>query len=208
VATTRKLDYTRELRALYAPSREPVIVEVPELHYLMIDGHGDPNAAPEFSEAIGALYTLAYTLKFAIKRAQDGIDYRVMPLEGLFFAPDTATFPLREKSGWDWTLMIMQPQPVTAQTLGEARVSAMKRKPLDAIGRVRLELLAEGRAAQVLHIGPYAAEGPTIERLHCFIAEQGYRPAGRHHEIYLSDPARTAPEKLKTIVRQPVAAAE
>jgi len=205
--TTTKVDFKRELRELYAPGREPVIVDVPELAYVLIDGHGDPNTAPGFSEAIEALFTVAYTAKFAVKRAAAGIDYGVMPLEGLFWTPEMSTFTTDDKSAWDWTLMIMQPEQVTPEVFGEARAAATKKKSLDAIGRVRLERFAEGRAAQILHIGPYAAEGPTIQRLHAFIAEQGYRRAGKHHEIYLGDPRRAAPEKLKTIVRQPIAAA-
>ena len=207
MAATTKVDYKRELRELYAPGGEPGIVDVPELAYLMVDGHGDPNTAPEFSEAIEALYTIAYTAKFAIKRTPEGIDYGVMPLEGLFWTPDMSAFTTEEKSAWDWTLMIMQPDLLTPEVFGQAQATAMKKKSLDAIGRVRLERLTEGLAAQILHIGPYAAEGPTIERLHAFIAEQGYARAGKHHEIYLSDPRRAAPEKMKTVVRQPIAAA-
>jgi hypothetical protein len=206
MSTATKIDYKRELRELYAPGGEPVIVDVPELAYLMTDGHGDPNTAPEFSQAIEALYTLAYTAKFAVKRAPEGIDYGVMPLEGLFWTPEMSAFTTDDKSAWDWTLMIMQPDFLTPEVFAQARATAMKKKSLDTIGRVRLERLAEGRAAQILHIGPYAAEGPTIQRLHAFIAEQGYERAGKHHEIYLSDPRRAAPEKMKTIVRQPIAA--
>ena len=207
MTATRKIDYKRELRELYAPGREPVMVDVPELAYLMADGHGDPNTAPEFSEAIEALYTVAYAAKFAIKRAPEGIDYGVMPLEGLFWTPDMSTFTTEDKPAWDWTLMIMQPDLVTPEVFGEAQVTAAKKKSLDAIGRVRVERFAEGLAGQIMHIGPYAAEGPTIQRLHAFIAEQGYERAGKHHEVYLSDPRRAAPEKMKTIVRQPITAA-
>jgi hypothetical protein len=205
--TATKVDFKRELRELYAPTREPSLVEVPDLAFLMVDGHGDPNAAPEFSEAIEALYTVAYAAKFAIKRAPQGIDYRVMPLEGVFWAADMSTFATGERSAWDWTLMIMQPDQVTPEVFGEAQAAASEKKSLDEIGRMRLEAFAEGLAAQVLHIGPYAAEGPTIQRLHAFIAEQGYELTGKHHEIYLSDPRRAAAEKLKTVLRQPVAGA-
>jgi hypothetical protein len=203
----KKIDYKRELRELYAASREPVVVDVPDLNYLMIDGHGDPNTAPEFSQAIESLYAVAYTAKFAIKRAPEGVDYGVMPLEGLFWTPDMSTFTTEDKSAWDWTLMIMQPDQVTSEVFGAAQAAATKKKSLDAIGRVRLERLAEGLAAQILHIGPYATEGPTIQRLHAFIAAQGYERTGKHHEVYLSDPRRAAPEKMKTIIRQPIATA-
>jgi hypothetical protein len=202
-----KIDFKRELRELYAPAREPSLVEVPDLAYLMIDGHGDPNTAVEYSEAIEALYTVAYTAKFALKRAPEGIDYGVMPLEGLWWTPDMSTFTTEDKSAWEWTMMIMQPDHVTPKVFDEVRATATKKKSLSAIGRVRLERFAEGLAAQILHIGPYAAEGPTIQRLHAFIAEQGYERAGKHHEIYLSDPRRASPEKMKTIVRQPIATA-
>jgi hypothetical protein len=202
-----KIDFKRELRELYAPAREPSLVEAPDLAYLMIDGHGDPNTAVEYSEAIEALYTVAYTAKFALKRAPEGIDYGVMPLEGLWWTPDMSTFTTEDKSAWEWTMMIMQPDHVTPKVFDEVRATATKKKSLSAIGRVRLERFAEGLAAQILHIGPYAAEGPTIQRLHAFIAEQGYERAGKHHEIYLSDPRRASPEKMKTIVRQPIATA-
>jgi len=200
-----KIDLKRQLRELYAAAREPTLIDVPELAFIMIDGHGDPNTSPEYSEAIEALYTIAYTAKFAVKRAPEGIDYGVMPLEGLWWTPDMSQFTTAEKSAWDWTMMIMQPDHVTTEVFEDARAKAAEKKPLEAIGRVRLELFAEGPAAQIMHIGPYAAEGPTIQRLHAFIAEQGYERSGKHHEIYLSDPRRSASEKLKTIVRQPIA---
>jgi hypothetical protein len=205
---TMKIDYKRELRELYAPGGEPAIVDVPELAYLMIDGHGDPNTATAFSDAIEALYAVAYTAKFTVKRAPEGVDYGVMPLEGLFWVPDMSRFTTEDKSAWDWTLMIMQPDHVTREVFEEARATAAgKKKSLEAIARVRLERLAEGLAAQILHIGPYSAEGPTIQRLHAFIVEQGYERVGKHHEIYLSDPRRSAAEKMKTVIRQPVAPA-
>jgi hypothetical protein len=205
VSATR-IDFKRELRELYAPTREPSLVEVSELAFLMIDGHGDPNTEPDYGKAIEALYTVAYTVKFDVKRAPDGIDYGVMPLEGLWWVPDMSKFTAEDKSAWDWTMMIMQPDQVTVEVFEEARAKATKKKPLDAIGQIRLERFAEGLAAQIMHIGPYAAEGPTIQQLHAFIAERGYERAGKHHEVYLSDPRRASPEKMKTIVRQPIAA--
>ena len=201
-----KVDFKRELRELYAAGRDPVLVDVPEMAFLMIDGHGDPNTAPEYGQAVEALYAIAYAAKFAVKRAPDGIDYGVMPLEGLWWTPDMATFTTADKSAWDWRMMIMQPPQVTVDVFEAARAKAAKKKPSDAIGCVRLERFAEGPAAQVMHSGPYATEGPTIERLHAFIAEHGYERAGKHHEIYLSDPRRCAPEKMKTILRQPIGA--
>ncbi|MGZ8800773.1 MAG: GyrI-like domain-containing protein [Aeromicrobium sp.] len=201
-----KVDFKRELRVLYSAGPEPVLVEVPELAYLVFDGHGDPNTSAEYAAAVQALYQVSYTAKFAIKRAEGGIDYGVMPLEGLWWVPDMSTFTTADKSAWDWTMMIMQPDQVTPDLLEQARVKAAAKNPLEAISRVRLERFGEGTAAQVMHTGPYATEGPTIQRLHAFIDEQGYERTGKHHEIYLSDPRRAAPEKLNTIVRQPVTA--
>jgi len=203
-----RIDFKRELREFYAPGGEPELVDVPELQFAMIDGHGDPNVAPEYRDAVQALYAVAYAARFALKRAPDGLDYGVMPLEGLWWVPDMSAFTIEDKSAWDWTAMIMQPEQVSAEVFQAARAAAANKKPsLEALRRVRLERVTEGPAAQVLYRGAYADEGPTIRRLHAFIAEQGYERAGKHHEIYLSDPGRTAPEKLKTIIRQPVAVA-
>jgi hypothetical protein len=161
------------------------LVDVPELQFAMIDGHGDPNVAPEYRGAMQALCAVAYAVRFALKRAPVGLDFGVMPLESLWWVPDMAAFTIDDKSNWDWTAMIMQPDQVTQETFDAARATAAKKKSsLEAIERVRLERFTEGRAAQVLHIGPYAAEGPTIARLHAFIADQGYERAGKHHEIY------------------------
>ena len=199
-----KLDLKHEFKALYTASLEPRLVQVPELAFLMIDGVGDPNTGSEFPAAVGALYAFAYPLKFAVKRLPDGIDYGVMPLEGLWWAPSPAAFTEDDRSAWEWTAMIMQPDVVTEALFDAVLARTGAKSPSEAISRVRLERLAEGSAAQVMHIGPYAAEAPTIARLHAFIAEQGLELAGKHHEIYLGDPRRTAPEKLKTIIRQPV----
>ena len=203
---TTKIDLNRERHAVSSAGPDPMLVDLPDLALLMIDGRGDPNTAPDYPAAVQALYAVAYTAKFAIKRAPGGIDYVVMPLEGLWWTPDMAAFTVEDKSAWDWTMMIMAPEQVTREVFAEAAATAGKKHPSDAITRMRLERFAEGQAAQVMHIGPYATEGPTIGRLHAFIAERGYVRAGKHHEIYLSDPRRAAPERLKTIIRQPVAA--
>jgi hypothetical protein len=200
-----KVDLKRGLRAFYSAGPEPVMVDVPELAFLMIDGHGDPNSAAEYSAAVQALYPLAYAAKFAVKQAPGGLDFAVMPLEGLWWVPDMSTFTTEDKSAWDWTMLIMQPDQVTLEVFEEAKAKTAKNNPSDALTRVRLERFAEGRAAQVMHVGPYATEGPTIQQLHTFIAEQGCVRAGKHHEVYISDPRRAAPEKMKTILRQPVA---
>lgn len=203
VAVAEKIDIKRELRALYAPTRTPSVVEVPEMAFLMIDGHGDPNTSAQYRDAVSALFSVSYAARFALKRA-GVIDYGVMPLEGLWWVPDMATFSTEDKSAWDWTMMIMQPDEVTEAALADAKVAAAAKRSLPALDGLRLERFAEGLAAQVLHVGPYSAEGPTITALHEFIAQQGRELAGKHHEIYLGDPARAAPEKLKTVIRQPM----
>lgn len=206
VTTATKVDFKRERRDLYAPKRSPVLVEVPEFVFLMVDGRGDPNESESFQEAVSALFTLSYTAKFALK-GSGVIDYGVMPLEGLWWGPDMSRFSIEQKDEWSWTAMIRQPEELTRVVLARAKTEAAKKSPA-GLDRVRLERFKEGLAAQVLHLGPYSGEGPTIERLHAFIAEQGYALAGKHHEIYLGDPRRAAPEKLKTIIRQPVRAAD
>lgn len=196
-----KIDFKRELRELYTARPTPALVDVPELWFLMIDGHGDPNTSEEYREAISALYAVAYAAKFALK-GEGLLDYRVLPLEGLWWVPDMARFSMRDKAAWNWTMMIMQPSEVAGRVYAEAKAKAAKKAPA-ATEQVRLETFHEGRAAQVLHRGPYSAEEPTIVALHAFIAEQGMALHGKHHEIYLSDPRRSAPEKMKTIIRQP-----
>jgi hypothetical protein len=189
---------------LYAPTTTPAMVDVPEFTYLMIDGAGDPNTSQDYTDAIAALFAVSYGLKFAIKRSPGGFDYGVMPLEGLWWVDDMATFSVTDKAAWQWTAMIMQPDEVSTEQVEEAVRNAVARKSLPAAPKLRMERFREGRAAQVLHVGPYRDEGPTIERLHAFIADQGYARAGRHHEIYLSDAQRTAPERLRTVIRQPL----
>ena len=201
-----KIDLKKDLKDLYTPSkRQPSFVEVPPLKYLMIDGHGDPNNSPEYQEAVSALYTLAYTIKFKIKKGPQAIDFVVSPLEGLWWVPDMRDFSTEDKSNWDWTMMILQPELVTSEMFTNARQEAIKKKRLIAISKIRLEIFNEGLSAQIMHVGPYAAEGPTIARLHSYIRERGYKLRGKHHEIYLKDPTRTDPEKLLTIIRQPAA---
>ena len=198
------LDLKKELKLLYAALPGKVmLLDVPPMNFLMIDGTGNPNTAPAYAEAVQALYTLAYTIKFSLKKA----GHRRLPrdgLEGLWWMEDMAQFSLARKDDWLWTMMIMQPEVVTPQVVEAARAEAQKKKPSPALANVRLERYAEGPCAQIMHIGPYAAEAPTIQHLHAFIAESGFQLRGKHHEIYLGDPRRTAPEKLKTILRQPV----
>ena len=204
MSTATKIDDKREFRELYAPGRDPAIVEVPEMTFLMIDGTGDPNTSPAFQAAVEALYAASYGLKFAIKRGPTGLDHVVMPLEGLWSVPGQTGYPEGAADAWRWTLMLKQPDEVTAEMAADAIHEAAVRKPLVAATKLRLERFHEGSAAQIMHVGPFNAERPTIERLMAFIDEQGHVPTGRHHEIYLSDPARTAPEKLRTVIRHAI----
>lgn len=198
-----KIDLKRDWKELYNPSVRAVsVVNVPAMNYLMVDGHGDPNVAQEYADAVQALYALAYALKFKIKK-ENGVDYAVMPLEGLWWVDDMSKFTIEDKGAWDWTMMILQPEPVTAKMVQQTMGEVAKKKEFAALPRVRFEKFAEGSAAQILHIGPYAAEGPAIEKLHAYILASGHALAGKHHEIYLGDPRKTAPAKLKTILRQP-----
>jgi hypothetical protein len=198
------IDYKKELKHLYAPSaKEPALVDVPPLHFLMIDGQGDPNTAPEYAAAVEALYALAYALKFMVKRRPAGLEYTVMPLEGLWWGAGIDWHDAGQRSDWQWTMMIMQPEHVTTELFTQALVETRKKKPGLTLERVRFERYDEGPAAQIMHIGPYAIEGPTVARLHAFIEQQGHTLRGKHHEIYLGDPRKTAPEKLRTVIRQP-----
>ncbi len=199
-----KVDFKCELREFYGAKRSPILVDVPGLAFLMIDGHGDPNTSSEYSEAVSALFSVSYAARFALKRA-GVIDFGVMPLEGLWWANDMSVFSMEDKSAWQWTMMIMQPDGVTAEVVAEAKVKAApKVSSVAVLPRLQSERFAEGVAAQVSHVGPYSAEGPTVAILHTFIAEQGRELAGKHHEVYLGDPRRSAPEKLKTVIRQPM----
>jgi hypothetical protein len=201
----QKIDFKKRLGALYsAPARSPVIVEVPEMNFIMIDGAGDPNTSNEFQGAVQAVFSASYTLKFMIKKGPLAIDYGVLPLEGVWWADDMTAFTAGDKASWKWTLMVMQPEYVTAELFEQALVQARKKKNLPALDRLRLEAFHEGLSAQLLHVGPFSAEGPTVERLHHYIEQNGYRRRGKHREIYLSDLRRANPQKLRTIIRQPI----
>jgi hypothetical protein len=198
-----KIDFKKELAHLYRPSaKEFSVVQVPPMSFLMIDGHGDPNTAQEYSDAVEALYAVAYKLKFTSKKEQN-FDYVVPPLEGLWWVEDMSQFSVGDKSSWDWTMMIMQPEQITQEML-DAAVTQVVDKDLPALPKLRLEMYDEGLAVQIMYFGSYADEGPTIARMHDFIHNEGYERAGKHHEIYISDPRRVAPEKLKTVIRQPI----
>ena len=214
-----KIDFKKQMKDLYSPPRGRFsIVEVPRMNYIMIDGRGDPNTAPAYQQAVEALYATAYKLKFTSKKELDK-DYVVPPLEGLWgsegmqaklaaaqnAADWQAIFAVSDRHEWRWTMMIMQPAWITAEMVTRIREQVGKAKDLPALEKLRFDSLDEGLSVQVLHVGPYADEGPVLAEMHLdFIPNNGYVEGGKHHEIYLSDPRKTAPEKLKTVLRQPV----
>lgn len=188
---------------MYKPSAKSVVeVNVPPMTYLMIDGKGDPNTSVAYSDAIQSLFPVSYAIKFMVKRGASSVDYSVMPLEGLWWADDMSTFSTGNKSNWKWTLMIMQPPFVTREIIANAISDVTAKKNPVAISKLRAESFTEGRCAQILHIGPFSEEGPTIQKVHSFISARG-KLTGKHHEIYLSDIRKADPAKWKTIIRQP-----
>lgn len=200
-----KRDFLKEQPQWYKPSAKQVSeVDVPTMQFLMVDGMGDPNTAPAYAEAVEALFSLAYAIKFAVKKGPLATDYGVMPLEGLWWADDMSAFATGDRSQWQWTMMIRQPEFVTPDLVEGTTQAVTRKKALPALSRVRFESFTEGRAAQVMHVGPFSEEGPTIARLHQFIQDAGRTPSGKHHEIYLSDMRRAEPAKWKTILRQPM----
>ncbi|TFD28239.1 GyrI-like domain-containing protein [Cryobacterium cryoconiti] len=201
-------DVKRVHPPLYGPkNRDWELVQVPAQRFIAVDGTGDPNTAPAYTEAVESLYAVAYAIKFAGKRAL-GREMVVAPLEGLWYADDASVFTADAKAQWKWTLLISQPDWVTDAAIAEAIAGALAKKKLPALARVRVDTLDEGLSAQVLHLGPYADEAPILARLHDeYLAEHGLRMNGLHHEVYLGDPRRAAPANLKTVLRQPVAPA-
>jgi hypothetical protein len=201
----KQVDLRKELKHLYDPSAKEVVeVEVPQMRFIMVDGMGDPATSVAYQEAIETLYALSYALQFAIKE-EEGVDYAVMPLEGLWWVDEegaTLEDILENRDKWKWTSMIMQPEWVTEGRV-ERALASVEKKDLPALRRVRFEPFHEGRAAQVMHIGPHTEEKPTIERVDRFIEERGARMRGKHHEIYLTDPSRTAPKDNETVIRHP-----
>ncbi|MDQ3005866.1 MAG: GyrI-like domain-containing protein [Chloroflexota bacterium] len=208
------LDLKKELKYLYAPSaKKAEIVNVPSLQFIMIDGAiekgKEPGNSPAFAESTQALYSLAYTLRFMLKKREtDAIDYPVMPLEGLWWVED-GMFDITIKDNWFYTLMILQPDVITPEVFAEG-VEQVRRKKGDSpnLSHLRLAHFEEGICMQMMHIGPYATEPTTIERMRAFALENGYRdrvgPNGKHHEIYLGDPRKADPSKLKTVLRHPL----
>ena len=199
-----KIDLKKDLKHLYhASAREVVQVDVPALRFLMIDGAGDPNTSPLYAQAVEALFSVSYTAKFIVKKGPSGIDYAVMPLEGLWWSDDLSSFVANDRSKWQWTMMIHQPPYADDAVLADAIAEVRRKKGLAAVDALRLESLAEGLCAQTLHVGPFTEEGPTIRRVHDFI-ESRASLTGKHHEIYLSDIRRADASRWKTIIRQPM----
>ncbi len=199
-----KLDFKKSMKALFSPPAGRFsLVEVPRLQFLMIDGKGDPNVSPDYTRAVEWLFSVSYVLKF-MSKTELSRDYVVPPLEGLWWAEDMATFHTRDKAAWSWTTMVMQPEWITREMFAQAADKAQGK--LGARPEtLRLEWYEEGLSVQTLHVGSYDDEGPVLRRLHEeFLPGNGLAETGHHHEIYLSDPRKTAPEKLKTILRQPV----
>ena len=209
------LDLKKQFKYLYQPSAKKIeTVQVPNLQFAMIDGAIEkghaPGNSPGYAEAIQALYGISYTLKFMFKkRKTNAIDYPVMALEGLLWITE-GIFDIAIKDNWAYTLMIMQPDVITADIFEEARDQVRKKKGnSDSLNKVRLAHFEEGLCVQTMHIGPYATEPATIDRMKAYIQENGLQdnvgPDGKHHEIYMSDPRRVAPDKMKTVLRHPVA---
>ncbi len=204
-----KIDLKKQEKELYNPStKEPSMVEVPEMNFLMIDGEGDPNTSHEYQDAMEALFPVSYKVKFTSKNEKSQ-DYVVMPLEGLWWVDNMEDFTVEDKTGWKWTVMIRQPDFIGKRIIESAIKEVEEKKNPPSLSKIRFEKFHEGRSAQIMHIGPYSEEGPTVKKLHNFIHEKGYvfdgsKPGQKHHEIYISDVRRTKPERLKTVIRQPV----
>ncbi|WP_119697124.1 GyrI-like domain-containing protein [Microbacterium halotolerans] len=199
-----KIDFKKALDAYSAPREAFRLVEVPDLRYLAIDGHGDPNSSPEYADALAALYPVAYRLKFASK--SDGRDYVVPPLEGLWWADDMSAFTTaRDKSRWHWTMMLMIPDWIDSEMVDAAVELVGRSDPPARLHRIRIETLSEGTCVQTLHVGSFDDEGPVLARMHDeFIPANGLRMSGAHHEVYFSDVRRVAPDRMRTLLRQPV----
>jgi hypothetical protein len=201
-----KIDFKKELKNLYNPSAKEIsIVEVPDMNFLMVDGEGSP-ASHQYIASLEAIYPVAYALKFIVKKAQ-GVDYGVMPLEGLWWLDDMTQFSVERKDEWKWRSMIMQPKYVTEADFKAAIEQVNKKKAPAALDKVRFECFHEGKAAQIMHIGPFSTEAANIQKIHAAIKATGHELSGKHHEVYLNNPAKTSarvPEKLKTVLRQPM----
>ncbi len=205
----KKLDLRKIWKHLYQPSARTIqVVEVPELSFLMVEGRIEKGRSPadskSFLEAVQALFGASYTLKFQSKlRKKNAIDYPVMALEALWWVED-GRFEISKPDNWSWRAMMMQPEHITAEMFAEAIEQLHRKKPSPGLHRLRLERFTEGLCIQTMHIGPYSTEPATVERMHAFAEENGHTLANQHHEIYLSDPRRCAPAKMKTVLRHGV----
>lgn len=199
----KKIDLRKELKLLYSPSaKEPEILEIPKFNFLMIDGEGPPEMK-DFQDAVQALYNAAYTIKFSIKFDRQ-IDFPVMALEGLWWLKQGEPFQMGRRKDWCWTMMILQPPIVGKSILSKAIKKIQAKKEVPALEKLRFESFTEGLSVQMLHIGPYATEPETMEKMNTFTAERHLAACGKHHEIYMSDPRRVKPEKMKTILRHAI----
>lgn len=204
-ARVSKIDFKKTLNSYKSKHHQIQIIDMPRMQYLMVDGHGDPNSSEDFKNAIEALYPVAYKLKFASK-TELGKDYVVMPLEGLWWAEDMTSFTTdRDKSKWDFTLMIMQPDWITKEMFEQAVQKVKEKNPPVKLNQIRFEMLDEGKCVQTLHIGSFDDEAEILAEIHDkFVPENELKLSGKHHEIYLSDFRKVSPDKLRTILRQPV----
>lgn len=201
-----KFDFKKQYAPLWRAShKEPVFITVPALPYIMVNGKGDPNTSGIFQQAIEALYGTAYSIKFSLKKDPSvPRDFSISALEGLWWMNDGSEFSLQKKDEWMWTLMVMMPPFVNQEHVDKAKNSVKAKKDNPIIDQLRFELFEEGDCAQILHIGPYSEEEPTIQKLTAFINVNEKNFRGKHHEIYLGDPRRSSPEKLRTIIRHPI----
>ena len=198
-----KTDFKKELKHLYSPPKGKItIVDVPAMNFLMVNGVGYPVGNPAYEHALEALYSMSYGLKFASKA--QGMDYVVPPLEGLWWMEDMSEFSMQRKDEWEWTMMIMQPEWVTRNMVDVVLADVAQKKDLPTLAKLRFEVYHEGPSVQIFYVGSYSEEGATIASMHAYVEAEGYLLRGKHHEIYLNDARKTAPEKLKTVIRQPI----
>ncbi|MHA2037751.1 MAG: GyrI-like domain-containing protein [Promethearchaeota archaeon] len=202
-----KVDFKKTQKEFYQPgSKVVVVINIPEMQFLMIDGIGSPGDSKEYQDALATLYPVAFKTKFLSKAK--GKDYVVPPLEGLWWADNMEDYKSGNRDKWKWTMMIRQPDWITEKIISEAIEITKKNKPelSELLDKLRMEKYNEGQSAQIMHLGPFSEEGPTVDKVHKFIAKQNGNYDGfkqKHHEIYLSDPRKAKPENMKTVIRQP-----
>lgn len=200
-----KLDFKQINKPFYTPKAgRPEILSIPNMQFASISGEGDPNTSSSFQDAIKALYSLVYGLKFSRKKAGLEPDFTIGALEGLWWTKSGKQYDVGAKGDWQWTLMIWLPEFITASEFTQFVAKLSVSKPNPMLASARLIMFEEGQVVQILHIGPYDAEQPSVQLMHAFAADQGFAQSGKHHEIYLGDPRRSAPEKLRTIIRHPI----